>query len=161
MSVGAATFLDKVDQLADALRCEKGYGHEGEAQKDRPPIHPLDDSKTQIDVRRLPAREPGAEKRHERRANDRPVKPSTPTNRDPDREVDRSNGRNFCRIDNARLRIIERASDTRDHRSDDKDKELIGLNRLSKEPHPRLVIPDRAQHGPKLARHDEGAQQIA
>jgi hypothetical protein len=69
----------------------------------------FDGVKAQRDARRLPAGEPGRQKRHEGRADDRAIEPAAPADRDPDRQVDRRDGRDFRRIDDAGLRIVERA----------------------------------------------------
>jgi hypothetical protein len=63
-------------------------------------------------------------------------------------------------IDDASLRIVERARDARHHRRDGKDEQLVGLHRIAKEPHARFIIADAANDRTELARDDPGRKDV-
>ncbi len=62
-------------------------------------------------------------------SNHRTVESPTPTNRNPDRQIDRSDWGNFCRIDDSRLGVVKRPCDAGDHGSGGEDEQLVGVRR--------------------------------
>ena len=64
----------------------------------------------------------------EGRTEDGAIKPPAPADGDPDGKVDRRDRGDLARVDDTRLRIIQRAGDGRDDRGEGENKELIALD---------------------------------
>ncbi len=109
MAVRRAASDQQIDQTADPLGCEERDQNEAEAQQDQPPVDPLDRVKPKWQVGGLPAGEPGRDEADESRTDDRAIQATAPANGHPDGEIDRGDGRDFSRIDDPRLRVVERA----------------------------------------------------
>jgi hypothetical protein len=100
-----------VKQPADALGREQRHQHEAQAQQHLPPVDPVDGVDPERDVGACPPVNQVDRSDTKRRADHRAVEPPAPADGDPDGQVDRRDGRDLGRIDDAGLRIVERAGD--------------------------------------------------